>query len=185
MKKVNCFKNSGVNVMTDNAGEKKKILDGCKFCMEKRGCKCDKAEEMFNQPSLLSPYSPDNWVKYSAFVSEKPLDFPLKCYEYGPAFLRYCEHCQVVYETSVVNETCPHSGKTGIPVSDIYQDNYGTYPNYRDYYDDCDEYDYNYYYFRSLSTEELQERLKEIALEEELSMCYDELGGYFSEDEED
>jgi len=137
MKKVNCFKNSGVNVMTDNAGEKKKILDGCKFCMEKRGCKCDKAEEMFNQPSLLSPYSPDNWVKYSAFVSEKPLDFPLKCYEYGPAFLRYCDDCQVVYETrhymGALNENCPHCGKLGTPISDLYQDAYGPYLE-TDYY---------------------------------------------------
>ncbi len=199
MKKVDSLKNSVVNVLADNPGEKKKILDGCKFCMEKRGCKCDKAEELFDQPSILSPYSPDNWVKASEFISEKPLNFPLKCYEYGPAFLRYCEDCQIVYKKrwyfkddgmledlycGTLGDVCPHCGKLGIPISDIYQDNYGTYPNYRDYYDDCDEYDYDYYYFRSLSTEELQERLKEIALEEELSMCYDELGGYFSEDED-
>ena len=138
MKKVDSLKNSVVNVLADNVGEKKKILDGCKFCMEKRGCKCDKAEELFNQPSILSPYSPDNWVKYSAFVSEKPLDFPLKCYEYGPAFLRYCDDCQVVYETRgnvdhALNETCPHCGKLGTPVSDLYQAAYGPYLE-KDYY---------------------------------------------------
>ncbi len=137
MKKVDSLKNSVVNVLADNVGEKKKILDGCKFCMEKRGCKCDKAEELFNQPSILSPYSPDNWVKYSAFVSEKPLDFPLKCYEYGPAFLRYCDDCQVVYETrhymGALNENCPHCGKLGTLISDLYQDAYGPYLE-TDYY---------------------------------------------------
>ena len=133
MKKVDSLKNSGVNVMVDNAGEKKKILDGCKFCMEKRGCKCDKAEELFDQPSVLSPYSPDNWIKYSAFVSEKPLDFPLNCYEYGPELLRYCESCQIVYETRGVIETCSHCGKTGIPISDLYQAAYGPYLE-KDYY---------------------------------------------------
>lgn len=131
MKNVNSLKNVGVNIMADNAGENKKILDGCKFCMEKRGCKCDKAEELFNQPSILSPYSPDNWVKDSAFVSEKPLAFPLKCYEYGPAFLRHCDDCQIVYETrhymGALNENCPHCGKLGTPISDLYQDAYGPY----------------------------------------------------------
>ena len=148
MKKVDCLKNVGVNAVADNAGEKKKILDGCKFCMEKRGCKCDKAEELFDQPSILSPHSPDNWVKYSAFVSEKPFDFPLKCYEYGPAFLRYCEDCQIVYKKrwcftddgtledlycGTFGDICPHCGKLGTPVSDLYQAAYDPYLE-KDYY---------------------------------------------------
>ena len=148
MKKVDSLNISGVNVMADNAGEKKKILDGCKFCMEKRGCKCDKAEELFDQPSILSPYSPDNWVKASEFISEKPLNFPLKCYEYGPAFLRYCEDCQIVYKKrwyfkddgmledlycGTLGDICPHCGKLGTPVSDLYQVAYGPYLE-KDYY---------------------------------------------------
>ena len=148
MKKVDCLKNVGVNAVADNAGEKKKILDGCKFCMEKRGCKCDKAEELFNQPSLLSTYSPDNWIKASEFISEKPLNFPLKCYEYGPAFLRYCEDCQIVYKKrwyftddgtledlycGTLGDICPHCGKLGTPVSDLYQAAYGPYLE-KDYY---------------------------------------------------
>ena len=152
MKKVDSLKNSGVNVVADNTGEKKKILDGCKFCMEKRGCKCDKAEELFDQPSILSPYSPDNWVKYSAFVSEKPLNFPLKCYEYGPAFLRYCEDCQIVYKKrwyfkddgmledlycGTLGDVCPHCGKLGTPVSDLYQATYGPYIEETYYYPDA------------------------------------------------
>ena len=148
MKKVDSLKNSGVNVMADNAVEKKKILDGCRFCIEKRGCKCDKAEELFDQPSILSPYSPDNWVKASEFISEKPLNFPLKCYEYGPAFLRYCEDCQIVYKKrwyftddgtledlycGTLGDICPHCGKLGTPVSDLYQAAYGPYLE-KDYY---------------------------------------------------
>lgn len=121
-----------------NSVKEKKIFDGCKFCMERRGCKCDKAEELFNQPSILSPYSPDNWIKASEFISEKPLNFPLKCYEYGPAFLRYCEDCQIIYKTRgnvdrALNETCPHCGKLGTPVSDLYQAAYDPYLE-KDYY---------------------------------------------------
>jgi len=151
MKKVDSLKNSGVNVMADNAGEKKKILDGCKFCMEKRGCKCDKAEKIFDQLSILSPYSPDNWVKASEFISEKPLNFPLKCYEYGPAFLRYCEECQIVYKKrwyftddgkledpycGTSGNVCPHCGKLGIPISELYQATYGPYLEETCYYPD-------------------------------------------------
>ena len=152
MKKVDNLKNSVVNVMADNAGEKKKILDGCKFCMEKRGCKCDKAEELFGHPSILSTHSPDNWVKYSEFISEKPLDFPLKCYEYGPAFLRYCEDCQIVYKKrwyikddgmledlycGTLGDVCPHCGKLGIPISELYQATYGPYIEETCYYPDA------------------------------------------------
>lgn len=120
-----------------NSVKEKKIFDGCKFCMEKRGCKCDKAEDLCNHLSLLSPYAPDHCLKGEKIVSEKPLDFPLKCYEYGPAFLRYCDDCQVVYETrhymGALNETCPHCGKLGTPVSDLYQAAYGPYLE-KDYY---------------------------------------------------
>ena len=151
MKKVDSLKNSGVNVLADNAGGNKKILDGCKFCMEKRGCKCDKAEELFNHPSILSPYSPDNWTKASEFFSEKPLNFPLKCYEYGPAFLRYCEDCQIVYKKrwyfkddgmledlycGTLGDVCPHCGKLGIPISELYQAAYGPYLEETCYYPD-------------------------------------------------
>ena len=53
MKKVDCLKNVGVNVKADNAGEKKNILDGCKFCMKVDGFKCDKAEALFNEAKSL------------------------------------------------------------------------------------------------------------------------------------
>ena len=192
MKKVDCLKNSVVNVLADNADENKKIYDGCKFCMEKRGCKCNKAEELFNQPSLLSSYSPDNWVKASEFISEKPLNFPLKCFEYGPAFLRYCEDCQIVYKKrwyftddgtledlycGTLGDICPHCGKLGTPVSDLYQAAYGPYL----------EKEYDYYRrddFGDRIPDEVIEILEQRALDEALSMCYDELGGYFSEDED-
>ena len=44
MKKVDCLKNVGVNAVADNAVEKKKILDGCKFCMV-QGCKNAKRDD--------------------------------------------------------------------------------------------------------------------------------------------
>ena len=121
-------------------GKEKKIFDGCKFCMEIRGFKCDKAEELFNHPSILSSYSPDNCLEDEKFVSKKPFEFPLQCYGYGPALLRFCECCQIVYRSRVnvfshtLNETCPHCGNAGVPISDIYQDTYGIYYEEDDYY---------------------------------------------------
>ena len=121
-------------------GKEKKIFDGCKFCMEIRGFKCDKAEELFNHPSILSSYSPDNCLEDEKFVSKKPFEFPLQCYGYGPALLRFCECCQIVYRSRVnvfshtLNETCPHCGNAGTPISDIYQDTYGIYYAEDDYY---------------------------------------------------
>ena len=205
MKKVDSLKNSVANVLADNAGEKKKILDGCKFCMEKRGCKCDKAEELFDQPSILSPYSPDNWVKASEFISEKPLNFPLKCYEYGPAFLRYCEDCQIVYKKrwyfkddgmledlycGTLGDVCPHCGKLGTPVSDLYQATYGPYIEETYYYPDaCPPCPYCYGNGCPIANSEHCVNhcftFELYMYENKFGEVYDILAGYYDEDEYD
>lgn len=250
MKKVDSLKISGVNVLADNAGEKKNILDGCKFCMKVDGFKCDQAEALFNHRSVLSSHLPCyHGVRFDVQDPPKPLEFPLMCfrhfvveglhcvdcnvtykarynpdtenydtscpicgsdvedfvdkhgdyYAYNTSYLHgmYCHDCGIVYcerynvinHKIIGNSNCPHCGKKGEYLSDMINELYPTiysggeteeaYDILAGYYDE-DEYDD----FGGLKAWEVGESLQEIALKEALSMCYDELGGYFSEDED-
>lgn len=136
MKKDNLL--NGLNITADNAGEKKKILDGCEFCMSVNGVKCSEATKLFDDKHVLSPYSPCFYRStidlydfsehkrplnlpcfsggvYRLYEQEKPLNFPLRCF-HDCRFAAYaCENCNITYkprynDKGCYKESCPICG---------------------------------------------------------------------------
>jgi len=113
MKKLRVL--NGVKVKADNAGEKK-LLSGCKFCIETFG-KCCEAEKMYNHISVLSAYSPYyHGSKLVVKDPKEPLEFPLWCFRNFAAEVLYCEKCDVSYKSRYNTDTkdydisCPICG---------------------------------------------------------------------------
>lgn len=137
MKKVDCLKNVGVNVMADNAGEKKNILDGCKFCMKVDGFKCDKAEALFNHRSVLSSHLPCyHGVRFDVQDPPKPLEFPLMCFRNFVVEGLHCVDCNVTYKARYNPDTENYDTSCPICGSDVedFVDKHGDYYAYNTSY---------------------------------------------------
>lgn len=137
MKKVDSLKNSGVNVMADNAGEKKNILDGCKFCMKVDGFKCDKAEALFNHRSVLSSHLPCyHGVRFDVQDPPKPLEFPLMCFRNFVVEGLHCVDCNVTYKARYNPDTENYDTSCPICGSDVedFVDKHGDYYAYNTSY---------------------------------------------------
>ena len=137
MKKVDCLKNVGVNVMADNAGEKKNILDGCKFCMKVDGFKCDQAEALFNHRSVLSSHLPCyHGVRFDVQDPPKPLEFPLMCFRHFVVEGLHCVDCNVTYKARYNPDTENYDTSCPICGSDVedFVDKHGDYYAYNTSY---------------------------------------------------
>ena len=161
MKIDNDLKNVNINKNNDF----KKIYDGCRYCMETRGRVCNKAKELYKHHSILSSYPPEHCHTDEASVLKRPLNFPLKCYEYVPYELNYCCNCKIVYKSEDIEswllrlestpyasrlfaKTCPHCGKRCVTyVKTMYEDVYGAdYDDFFNFSDDDGYYSYDKYY---------------------------------------